>query len=164
MLEKLATHDIQDVSVLLSLADKCAKAIEGHAWHSPVTQAVKGESKPNTETQAQGGGNGNNNSKKKKNACGNQLLAVAPTAATAMAGWGRGGQEVTNAPVSCPIAMMAGQSARCTTQRAIPRQSAGRSKSSRNNSATRCSSSAKTARLLTSGRANRNWTRMRRKT
>jgi hypothetical protein len=31
MLEKLATHDIQDIFALFSLADKCAKAAEGHA-------------------------------------------------------------------------------------------------------------------------------------
>jgi hypothetical protein len=31
MLVKLATHDIQDVSVLFSLADKCAKVAEGRA-------------------------------------------------------------------------------------------------------------------------------------
>jgi hypothetical protein len=30
MLKKLATHDIQDVSTLFSLADKCAKVTEGH--------------------------------------------------------------------------------------------------------------------------------------
>jgi hypothetical protein len=36
MLEKLATHDVQDVSSLFDMADKCAKAVEGHAWHSPV--------------------------------------------------------------------------------------------------------------------------------
>jgi hypothetical protein len=52
MLEKLTTQDIQDVSALFSLADKCAKAAEGHAWHSPVTQAAKGESKPNAGAQA----------------------------------------------------------------------------------------------------------------
>jgi hypothetical protein len=49
MLEKLATHDIQDVSALFSLADKCAKAVEGRAWHSPAAQAAKGESKPSAE-------------------------------------------------------------------------------------------------------------------
>jgi hypothetical protein len=37
MLEKLATHDVQDVSALFSLANKCAKAMEGRAWHSPAT-------------------------------------------------------------------------------------------------------------------------------
>jgi hypothetical protein len=30
MLEKLATHDVQDVAELFSLADKCARAAEGH--------------------------------------------------------------------------------------------------------------------------------------
>jgi hypothetical protein len=31
MLEKLTTHDIQYVSTLFSLADKCVKATEGRA-------------------------------------------------------------------------------------------------------------------------------------
>jgi uncharacterized protein YprB with RNaseH-like and TPR domain len=31
MLEKLVTHDIQDVIELSSLVDKCARATEGHA-------------------------------------------------------------------------------------------------------------------------------------
>jgi hypothetical protein len=30
MLEKLATHDIYDVSALFILTDKCAKVAEGH--------------------------------------------------------------------------------------------------------------------------------------
>jgi hypothetical protein len=34
MLEKLATHDMETVSTLLALADKCARAAEGRAWHS----------------------------------------------------------------------------------------------------------------------------------
>jgi hypothetical protein len=106
MLEKLTTHDIQDVSALFSLTDKYAKAVEGRAWHSPVTQALKGESKPNARIRAQGGDNGNNNNKKKK-VDGNQSLVGAPTAAAAAAG---GGQEATNAPVSYPIATTAAQS------------------------------------------------------
>jgi hypothetical protein len=52
MLEKLATHDVQDVSALFILADKCAKAAEGRAWHSPTAQAAKGESKPCIGAQA----------------------------------------------------------------------------------------------------------------
>jgi hypothetical protein len=56
MLEKLATHDIQDVSVLFSLADKCARAAEGRAWHSPAAPASKEASKPNADTTAQGVG------------------------------------------------------------------------------------------------------------
>jgi hypothetical protein len=65
MMKKLTTHDVQNVSALFSLADKCAKAVEGRAWHSPATQAAKGESKPSARAQAQGGDNGNNNKKKK---------------------------------------------------------------------------------------------------
>jgi hypothetical protein len=34
MLEKLATHDVETVTTLFALADKCAKATEGWAWHS----------------------------------------------------------------------------------------------------------------------------------
>ena len=34
MLEKLATHDVETVSTLFALADKCAKATEGRVWHS----------------------------------------------------------------------------------------------------------------------------------
>jgi hypothetical protein len=34
MLEKLATHDVETVSTLFALADKCDRAAEGWAWHS----------------------------------------------------------------------------------------------------------------------------------
>jgi hypothetical protein len=34
MLEELATHDVETVSTLFALADKCARAAEGRAWHS----------------------------------------------------------------------------------------------------------------------------------
>jgi hypothetical protein len=34
MLEKLATHDVETVTTLFTLADKCARAAEGRAWHS----------------------------------------------------------------------------------------------------------------------------------
>jgi hypothetical protein len=34
MLEKLATHDMETVPTLFALADKCARATEGRAWHS----------------------------------------------------------------------------------------------------------------------------------
>jgi hypothetical protein len=95
MLEKLATHDVQDVSVLFSLADKCVKAAEGHAWHSLAAQAAKGESKPSTGAQAQGGGSSN---KKKKKAGGNQPLTGAPTAAATAAGGGRGGPRSDKRP------------------------------------------------------------------
>jgi hypothetical protein len=34
MLEKLTMHDIQDVTELFSLVDKCTRAAEGRAWHT----------------------------------------------------------------------------------------------------------------------------------
>jgi hypothetical protein len=98
MLEKLTTHDIQDVSALFSLAEKCAKAMEGRTWHSPVTQAAKGESKPNAGTLAQGGGNDNNNNKNKKKADDNRPLAGAPTVIAAAAGGGRRGPRGDKRP------------------------------------------------------------------
>jgi hypothetical protein len=42
MLEKLATHDVETVSTLFALADKCARAAEGRAWHSaPQTRVAQ---------------------------------------------------------------------------------------------------------------------------
>jgi hypothetical protein len=42
MLEKLATHDVDTISTLFALADKCARAAEGRAWHSaPQTGATQ---------------------------------------------------------------------------------------------------------------------------
>jgi hypothetical protein len=40
MLEKLATHDVETVSTLFALADKCARATEGRAWHSAPQTGV----------------------------------------------------------------------------------------------------------------------------
>jgi hypothetical protein len=64
MLEKLATHDVETVPTLFALADKCARAAEGRAWHStPQTGA------------AQAGGSGaiaQDGKKKKKKNCGNE--------------------------------------------------------------------------------------------
>jgi hypothetical protein len=34
MLEKLATHEVESVTMLFSLANKCARAAEGRVWHS----------------------------------------------------------------------------------------------------------------------------------
>jgi hypothetical protein len=42
MLEKLATHDVETVPTFFALADKCARAAEGRAWHSaPQTGAAQ---------------------------------------------------------------------------------------------------------------------------
>jgi hypothetical protein len=42
MLEKLATHDVETVPTLFALANKCAKAVEGRAWHlAPQTEVAQ---------------------------------------------------------------------------------------------------------------------------
>jgi hypothetical protein len=59
MLEKLATHNVETVTTLFALADKCARAAEGRAWHSAPQIGV-----------AQSGGSGaiaQDGKKKKKN-------------------------------------------------------------------------------------------------
>jgi hypothetical protein len=40
MLEKLTTHDMETVTTLFALADKCASAAEGRAWHSAPQTGV----------------------------------------------------------------------------------------------------------------------------
>jgi hypothetical protein len=81
MLEKLATHDVETVPTLFALADKCARAAEGHAWHSA----------PQTGT-AQTGGSGavaQDGKKKKKKNRGNEKPHSA-TLVVAAATRGRG--------------------------------------------------------------------------
>jgi hypothetical protein len=60
MLQKLATHDVGTITTLFALADKCARADEGRAWHSAPHTGV-----------AQTGGSGavthDGKKKKKKN-------------------------------------------------------------------------------------------------
>jgi hypothetical protein len=60
MLEKLATHDMETVSTLFALADKCVRAAVGGAWHSApqtgVTQMVARVPSPGTvESRLEGG-------------------------------------------------------------------------------------------------------------
>jgi hypothetical protein len=52
MLKKLTTHDIQDVAELFSLADKCARATEGHVWHAQPTLKVGKGAKPKVSAAA----------------------------------------------------------------------------------------------------------------
>jgi hypothetical protein len=88
MLKTLTTHDIHDVTELFSLADKCARVVEGCAWYTPSAQEARKGAKPDASTAAQGVSNKNNN---KKNAGGNnQPMAEAPTAAVVAAATGGG--------------------------------------------------------------------------
>jgi hypothetical protein len=79
MLEKLATHDVETITTLFALADKCARAAEGHAWHSAPQTGV-----------AQMGGSGavaqDGKKKKKKNRGSERPPFVAPIAAAATGG------------------------------------------------------------------------------
>ena len=86
MLKKLATHEVESVTTLFSLADKCARAAEGRAWQSAPQD---GDAKAGgSGVTAQGGG------KKKKNKNrsrgephpGGPVAAAAALAAAAAAG------------------------------------------------------------------------------
>jgi hypothetical protein len=78
MLEKLAMHDVETVTTLFALADKCARATEGRAWHSaPQARA------------AQMGGSGvvaQDNKKKKKKNCGHERPSSAALVVASAAG------------------------------------------------------------------------------
>jgi superfamily II RNA helicase len=74
MLEKLATHKVKNVSELFSLADKCARAVEGRAWRSQPTPEAGKAGKPKADATAQSIGK-NKNRKKKKSNNNNQSLA-----------------------------------------------------------------------------------------
>jgi hypothetical protein len=78
MLEKLATHDVETVTTLFALADKCARATEGRAWHSAPQTGV-----------AQMGSSGavaRDGKKKKKNRGLERPPSAAPIVATATRG------------------------------------------------------------------------------
>jgi hypothetical protein len=79
MLEKLATRDVETVTTLFTLADKCARAAEGRAWHSaPQTRVAQTGSSGAT---TQGGGK-----KKKKNRGHDRPQSGAPVATAAAGG------------------------------------------------------------------------------
>ena len=93
MLEKLATHEVESVTMLFSLADKCARAAEGRAWHSAPQD---GDAKAGgSGATTQGGG------KKKKNKNrshgephpGGPVVAAAAPAAVPAAAAAAGGQN-----------------------------------------------------------------------
>jgi hypothetical protein len=80
MLEKLATHDVETITTLFALADKCARAAEGRAWHSAPQTGV-----------AQMGGSGavtqDGKKKKKKNRDHERPQSAAPVVTVATGGW-----------------------------------------------------------------------------
>jgi hypothetical protein len=77
MLQKLATHDVETVTTLFALADKCARAAEGRAWHSAPHTRV---------TQTDGSSAVTQDGKKKKNRGHEKPQSAAPIIAAATRG------------------------------------------------------------------------------
>jgi hypothetical protein len=101
MLEKLATHDVDDVTTLLALADKCARATEGHAWHS--VPHVKVTKTGDSAVVTQGGGR----KKKRSKNHGHEKPRFAVSVAAATAG-GQGERDKHPRPQgysgdTCPV-------------------------------------------------------------
>ena len=99
MLEKLATHEVEGVATLYGLADKCARAAEGRAWHSTLQDGT-----------AQAGGSGTapkGSSKKKKDYGREKPQSGAPVAAAAPGGRNPQGkrprQQGGDGKGSCPV-------------------------------------------------------------
>jgi hypothetical protein len=98
MLEKLATHDVETISTLFALADKCARAAEGRAWHSaPQTRA----------SQSGGSGAVPRDGKKKKKGRGHENLRSTAIVIAAATG-GQGDRNKRPRPQrgnsgSCPV-------------------------------------------------------------
>jgi hypothetical protein len=102
MLEKLATHQVETVTTLFALVDKCARAAEGHAWHSTPQG---GPTQTGGSSVAAPGSSKKKN--KKKNRGMNKPQTGAPFAAAAAAGGQnprgkRPHQQCTN-PGPCPV-------------------------------------------------------------
>ncbi|WVZ96088.1 hypothetical protein U9M48_041770 [Paspalum notatum var. saurae] len=111
MLEKLATRQVQDVATRYALADKCAKAAEGLAWHSPQQNAAA-QAGGSADAAREGG------KKKKKDWRPQRSLSAvrgAPVAAAAPGGRDASGkrprQQTRNSGGSCPVHPNSGHSA-----------------------------------------------------
>jgi hypothetical protein len=98
-LDKLATHDVETVTTLFALADKCARAAEGRAWHSAPQTGVTQTGGSGAITQV-----GNNN--KKKNRGHERPQSAAPIVAAVTGGQNERGKrprpQRSNSG-SCPV-------------------------------------------------------------
>jgi hypothetical protein len=79
MLDKLATHDVETVTTLFAVADKCARAAEGRAWHSAPQTGV-------TQTGGSGAISQDGKKKKKKNRDHEKPQTATPIVAAATGG------------------------------------------------------------------------------
>jgi hypothetical protein len=141
MLEKLATHDVETVTMLFALADKCARAVEGRAWHSAPQTGV-----------AQTGGSGavaqDGKKKKKKNRGHEKPPSAAPVVAVATRGQNERNKHPRPQGATTAHAL-------CTPTVAIAPRSAARSSSSRSALASDASRRPRMAPRLVAGLARR---------
>jgi hypothetical protein len=100
MLEKLTTHQVETVTTLFALMDKCARAAEGHAWHSAPQEGLMA-------TRRYVAAPDSNNKKNKKNRGANKPQTGAPVAAAAAAGGqsphSKCPRQQRGDPGSCPV-------------------------------------------------------------
>jgi hypothetical protein len=115
MLEKLATHDVETVTTLFALADKCARAAEGRAWHSSPQTGV---------AQTCGSGAVARDDKKKKNRGLERPPSAAPIVAAATGGRSERNKRPRSQRVTAAHAL-------CTPKVATAPRSVARSSSSR---------------------------------
>jgi hypothetical protein len=91
ILEKLGTHDVDNVTTLFALADKCARATEGCAWHS--APQAGGTQTSGSDADAQGDGK----KKKRNKGRSHEKQQVAAPVITATAG-GQGKRSKRSRP------------------------------------------------------------------
>jgi hypothetical protein len=80
MLEKLATRDVDNVTTLFALVDKCARAAEGRAWHSAPQAGVTQTGSSDADAQGDG------KKKKRNKGRGREKQPVAAPVITVVAG------------------------------------------------------------------------------
>jgi hypothetical protein len=101
MLEKLATHQVETVTTLFALADKCARAAEDRAWHSATQAGPAQMSGPSVAAP----GSGKKKNKKNRGFDKSRIRGSAIAAATTGGQNSRGKrprQQRTD-PGSCPV-------------------------------------------------------------
>jgi hypothetical protein len=99
MLEKLVTHDVETVTTLFTLADKCARAAKGRAWHSAPQTGVTQTGGSGATTQGVG-------KKKKKNRGHDRPQSGAPVIVAAAGGrdkCGKRPRQQGSDSGSCPV-------------------------------------------------------------
>jgi hypothetical protein len=79
MLEKLATHQVETVTTLFALADKCARAVEDRAWHFGTQVGPTQTSGPSVAAPGSGKKKNKKNSGFDKSRIGGPAVAAATT-------------------------------------------------------------------------------------